>query len=127
MAGPLKELRVLDLSRVLAGPWTTQILADMGAEVIKIDKPDSGDDTRHWGPPWLRAEDGQETRESAYYLAANRGKHSLTLDISQPEGQALIRELACQSDILVENFKSGGLAKKGLDYATLSALNPGLI
>jgi len=127
MAGPLTKLRVLDLSRVLAGPWTTQILADMGAEVIKIEKPDSGDDTRHWGPPWLKAEDGHETRESAYYLAANRGKHSLTVDISQPEGQALIRELACQSDILVENFKSGGLAKKGLDYATLSALNPGLI
>jgi crotonobetainyl-CoA:carnitine CoA-transferase CaiB-like acyl-CoA transferase len=127
MAGPLTKLRVLDLSRVLAGPWTTQILADMGAEVIKIEKPDSGDDTRQWGPPWLKAEDGNDTRESAYYLAANRGKHSLTVDISQPEGQELIRELACQSDILVENFKSGGLAKKGLDYATLSALNPGLI
>ncbi len=127
MAGPLTKLRVLDLSRVLAGPWTTQILADMGAEVIKIERPNTGDDTRHWGPPWLQAEDGHETRESAYYLAANRGKHSLTVDISQPEGQELIRELACQSDILVENFKSGGLAKKGLDYATLSALNPGLI
>jgi crotonobetainyl-CoA:carnitine CoA-transferase CaiB-like acyl-CoA transferase len=127
MAGPLKGLRVLDLSRVLAGPWSTQILADMGAEVIKIERPNSGDDTRHWGPPWLRGEDGGETRESAYYLSANRGKHSLTVDISQPEGQQLIRELASQSDILVENFKSGGLAKKGLDYAALSALNPGLI
>lgn len=127
MAGPLQNLRVLDLSRVLAGPWSTQILADMGAEVIKIERPNSGDDTRHWGPPWLQAEDGHDTRESAYYLATNRGKHSLTVDISQPEGQELIRELASQSDILVENFKSGGLAKKGLDYAALSALNPGLI
>lgn len=127
MAGPLQGLRVLDLSRVLAGPWSTQILADMGAEVIKIERPNSGDDTRHWGPPWLQGEDGGETRESAYYLSANRGKHSLTVDISQPEGQELIRELASQSDILVENFKSGGLAKKGLDYATLSAINPGLI
>ncbi|WP_339783539.1 CaiB/BaiF CoA-transferase family protein [uncultured Marinobacter sp.] len=127
MAGPLKKLRVLDLSRVLAGPWSTQILADMGAEVIKIERPDSGDDTRLWGPPWLKAENGENTRESAYFLAANRGKHSLTVDISQPEGLELIRELASQSDILVENFKSGGLAKKGLDYATLSALNPGLI
>lgn len=127
MAGPLQNLRVLDLSRVLAGPWSTQILADMGAEVIKIERPNSGDDTRHWGPPWLKAEDGHDTRESAYYLATNRGKHSLTVDISQPEGQELIRELASQSDILVENFKSGGLAKKGLDYAALSALNPGLI
>ena len=127
MAGPLKGLRVLDLSRVLAGPWSTQILADMGAEVIKIERPTSGDDTRHWGPPWLQGGDGRDTRESAYYLSANRGKHSLTVDISQPEGQELIRELASQSDILVENFKSGGLAKKGLDYTTLSALNPGLI
>jgi crotonobetainyl-CoA:carnitine CoA-transferase CaiB-like acyl-CoA transferase len=127
MAGPLKNLRVLDLSRVLAGPWSTQILADMGAEVIKIERPASGDDTRHWGPPWLQGEDGRDTRESAYYLSANRGKHSLTVDISQPEGQELIRGLASESDILVENFKSGGLAKKGLDYATLSALNPGLI
>ncbi|WP_075881381.1 CaiB/BaiF CoA transferase family protein [Vreelandella massiliensis] len=127
MAGPLQGLRVLDLSRVLAGPWSTQILADMGAEVIKIERPGSGDDTRQWGPPWFQTDDGSETRESAYYLAANRGKHSLTVDISQPEGQALIREIATQCDILVENFKSGGLKKKGLDYATLSALNPGLI
>lgn len=127
MAGPLQGLRVLDLSRVLAGPWSTQILADMGAEVIKIERPGSGDDTRHWGPPWFQADEGSETRESAYYLAANRGKHSLTVNISQPEGQALIREIASQCDILVENFKSGGLEKKGLDYATLSAINPGLI
>lgn len=127
MAGPLAGLRVLDLSRVMAGPWCTQILADMGAEVIKIEHPTLGDDTRHWGPPWLKDSDGNETSESAYYLSANRGKHSVTVDISQPEGQALIRELAADSDILVENFKSGGLARKGLDYATLEALNPGLI
>ncbi|WP_445158655.1 CaiB/BaiF CoA transferase family protein [Halomonas sp. E14] len=127
MAGPLTGLRVLDLSRVMAGPWCTQILADMGAEVIKIERPVSGDDTRHWGPPWLKDRDGNETRESAYYLSANRGKHSVTVDMGQPEGQALIRELAAQSDILVENFKRGGLARKGLDYATLEAINPGLI
>lgn len=125
--GPLTGLRVLDLSRVMAGPWCTQILADMGAEVIKIERPVSGDDTRHWGPPWLEDRDGNETRESAYYLSANRGKHSVSVDIGTPEGQALIRELAAQSDILVENFKSGGLARKGLDYATLEAINPGLI
>jgi crotonobetainyl-CoA:carnitine CoA-transferase CaiB-like acyl-CoA transferase len=127
MAGPLTGLRVLDLSRVMAGPWCTQILADMGAEVIKIERPQSGDDTRHWGPPWFKDRDGNETRESAYYLSANRGKHSVTVDMGKLEGQALIRELAAQSDILVENFKSGGLARKGLDYATLEALNPGLI
>ncbi|MCE8026230.1 CaiB/BaiF CoA transferase family protein [Billgrantia aerodenitrificans] len=127
MAGPLTGLRVLDLSRVMAGPWCTQILADMGAEVIKVERPVSGDDTRHWGPPWLKDRDGNETRESAYYLSANRGKHSVTVDMSRPEGQALIRQLAAESDILVENFKSGGLARKGLDYATLEAINPGLI
>ncbi|WP_104204352.1 CaiB/BaiF CoA transferase family protein [Billgrantia saliphila] len=127
MAGPLTGLRVLDLSRVMAGPWCTQILADMGAEVIKIERPTSGDDTRHWGPPWFKDRDGNETRESAYYLSANRGKHSVTVDIGKPEGQALVRELAAESDILVENFKSGGLARKGLDYATLEAINPGLI
>ncbi|KAA0009782.1 CoA transferase [Billgrantia pellis] len=127
MAGPLTGLRVLDLSRVMAGPWCTQILADMGAEVIKIERPTSGDDTRHWGPPWLKDRNDNETRESAYYLSANRGKHSVTVDIGRPEGQALIRELAAESDILVENFKSGGLARKGLDYAALEALNPGLI
>lgn len=127
MAGPLTGLRVLDLSRVMAGPWCTQILADMGAEVIKVERPVIGDDTRHWGPPWLKDRDGKETRESAYYLSANRGKHSVTVDIGRPEGQALVRELAADSDVLVENFKSGGLARKGLDYATLEALNPGLI
>ena len=127
MAGPLTGLRVLDLSRVMAGPWCTQILADMGAEVIKIEHPTLGDDTRHWGPPWLKDKEGRDTRESAYYLSANRGKYSVTVDISQQDGQALVRELAAESDILVENFKSGGLARKGLDYATLEAINPGLI
>lgn len=127
MAGPLTGLRVLDLSRVMAGPWCTQILADMGAEVIKVEHPTLGDDTRHWGPPWLKDSEGKDTQESAYYLSANRGKHSVTVDISQPEGQSLVRELAAESDILVENFKSGGLARKGLDYATLEAINPGLI
>lgn len=108
MAGPLTGLRVLDLSRVMAGPWCTQILADMGAEVIKIEHPTLGDDTRHWGPPWLKDSQGKDTAESAYYLSANRGKHSVTVDISQPEGQALVRELAAQSDILVENLRVVG-------------------
>ncbi len=127
MAGPLTDLRVLDLSRVLAGPWCTQILADMGAEVIKIERPGMGDDTRHWGPPWLVDADGNETRESAYYLSANRGKHSVTVDIGAPAGQALVKELVAKCDIVVENFKTGDLAKKGLAYADLAAINPGLI
>jgi len=125
--GPLAGLRVLDMSRVMAGPWCTQILADMGAEVIKIERPGVGDDTRHWGPPWFTGKDGKTPLASAYYLSANRGKHSLTVDIAKPEGQALIRELAADSDILVENFKSGSLAQKGLGYDTLAALHPGLI
>lgn len=107
MAGPLAGIRVLDLSRVMAGPWCTQIFADLGAEVIKIERPGVGDDTRHWGPPWLTDSSGVQTQESAYYLSANRGKHSVTVDISQPEGQALIKELAVECDILVENFKTG--------------------
>src|SRR5690606_2670548 len=116
-----------DLSRVLAGPWCTQILADLGAQVIKVERPGTGDETRQWGPPWLRDGAGQESRESAYYLACNRGKHSLTLDLGSLEGQALVRELAAQSDILVENFKAGGLAAKGLDYESLRQVNPALI
>ncbi len=127
MAGPLTGVRVLDLSRVLAGPWSTQILADLGAEVIKIERPGMGDDTRHWGPPWLKDRNGNATKESAYYLSTNRGKHSVTVDISQSEGQELIRELAAKSDILVENFKTGALGKKGLGYEELSEVNPGLI
>ncbi|MFI0473244.1 CaiB/BaiF CoA transferase family protein [Halomonas sp. HMF6819] len=126
MAGPLKGVRVLDLSRVMAGPWCTQILADMGAEVIKIERPVLGDDTRHWGPPWWQGE-GQSPPQSAYYLSANRGKHSVTVDIARPEGQALLHELAEQCDIVVENFKTGGLASKRLDYASLAAINPAII
>ena len=113
MAGPLIGIRVLDMSRIMAGPWCTQILADLGAEVIKIERPGVGDDTRYWGPPWLKDEAGEDTREAAYYLSANRGKHSVTVDISQPEGRALIGELAAQADVFIENFKTGGLKKKG--------------
>ncbi len=127
MAGPLSGIVVLDLSRVLAGPWATQALADYGAEVIKVEKPGSGDDTRHWGPPWLKDRDGRDTGESAYYLAANRGKKSVAIDLAHPEGQALIRELARGADVLVENFKVGGLAKFGLDFASLAPLNPRLV
>ncbi|MCB1758803.1 MAG: CoA transferase [Gammaproteobacteria bacterium] len=125
--GALSHIRVLDLSRVLAGPWASQILADLGADVIKIERPDRGDDTRHWGPPWLRDAQGEESAESAYYLCANRGKRSVTIDITRPQGQALVRDLAKQCDILLENFKVGGLAKYGLDYANLSRINPRLI
>tara|TARA_Y100001001_G_scaffold164678_1_gene198022 strand:- start:2283 stop:3458 length:1176 start_codon:yes stop_codon:yes gene_type:complete len=111
----------------MAGPWCTQILADLGAEVIKIERPGLGDDTRHWGPPWFKDAQGNTTTQSAYYLSANRGKHSVTVDIGSEEGQALIRELAAECDVLVENFKTGGLDKKGLGYADLSKINPGLI
>ncbi|MDQ7745066.1 CaiB/BaiF CoA transferase family protein [Hydrogenophaga pseudoflava] len=124
--GALSHLKVLDLSRVLAGPWASQMLADMGAEVIKIEHPERGDDTRGWGPPYLKDAQGQPL-ESAYFLCANRNKRSVALDIATPEGQRQIRELALQSDVLVENFKVGGLARYGLDYASLSALNPRLI
>ena len=127
MTTPLEHLKVLDLSRVLAGPWATQILADLGADVVKIERPGAGDDTRGWGPPYLKDADGQETGEAAYYLAANRNKRSMAVDISTPDGQAIIRALAAESDILVENFKVGGLAKYGLDYESLAAVNPGLI
>ncbi len=123
----LSGIRVLDLSRVLAGPWATQILADLGAEVIKIEKPGSGDDTRQWGPPWLKDANGRETRESAYFLSANRNKKSVTLDFTKPEGRKLISELAALSDIVIENFKPGSLKKYGLDYASLKTLNPRLI
>jgi crotonobetainyl-CoA:carnitine CoA-transferase CaiB-like acyl-CoA transferase len=125
--GALSHLRVLDLSRVLAGPWAGQILADLGAEVIKVERPGRGDDTRAWGPPFLADQVGNSTGEAAYYLAANRNKRSVTIDFTRPEGQQLIRELAAGSDILIENFKVGGLAAYGLDYASLSAVNPQLI
>ena len=127
MSGPLTHLTVLDLSRVLAGPWCTQLLADLGATVIKIEKPGSGDDTRAWGPPFLKDAAGNDTSEAGYYLACNRGKRSVAVDFTQPEGQALIRDLARQADIVVENYKVGGLAKYGLDHASLAALNPRLV
>jgi len=125
--GPLAGVRVLDLTRVLAGPWATQLLADFGADVIKVEAPRGGDDTRQWGPPWLKDASGEPTRESAYYLSANRGKRSVTLDLANAEGARLARELARGCDVLVENFKVGGLAKYGLGYAELSALHPQLI
>lgn len=125
--GALSHLRVLDLSRVLAGPWSGQILADLGADVIKVERPNSGDDTRAWGPPFLRDARGENTSEAAYYLSANRNKRSVTIDFTQPEGQRLVRELAAKSDIVIENFKVGGLASYGLDYERLKAVNPRLI
>jgi crotonobetainyl-CoA:carnitine CoA-transferase CaiB-like acyl-CoA transferase len=124
MTKALNGIKVLDLSRVLAGPWCTQMLGDLGAEIIKIEQPGKGDDTRGWGPPWHG--EGEE-RLSAYFLAANRGKQSVTIDMAQPEGQEMIRALAAQSDVLVENFKLGGLAKYGLDYESLKAINPRLV
>ncbi|WP_306578677.1 CaiB/BaiF CoA-transferase family protein [Pseudomonas sp.] len=125
--GALSHLRVLDLSRVLAGPWSGQILADLGADVIKVERPGSGDDTRAWGPPFLKDAAGENTSEAAYYLSANRNKRSVTIDFTQPEGQRLVRELAAKSDIVIENFKVGGLAAYGLDYQSLKAINPQLI
>lgn len=127
MAGPLQGIKVLDLSRILAGPWSTQVLADYGAQVWKIEKPGEGDDTRQWGPPFLLDAEGNSTGQSAYFLCANRGKLSLAIDISSEQGQQQIRALALQADILVENYKVGGLAKYSLDYASLQQLNPRLI
>ena len=124
---PLTGLRVLDLSRVLAGPWAGQLLADLGADVVKVERPGAGDDTRSWGPPYLKDEAGRDTAEAAYFLCANRNKRSVTVDMGVPEGQQLLRELAAQSDVLIENFKLGGLAQYGLDYESLSATNPKLI
>jgi glutaryl-CoA transferase len=126
-AAALSHIRVLDMSRVLAGPWCSQILADLGAEVIKIERPGSGDDTRGWGPPYLQDGEGHETRESAYFLSTNRGKKSVTLDIARPEGQALVRKLAADCDVLIENYKAGDLQRHGLGYQQLAADNPGLI
>ena len=126
MTGPLGHIRVLDLSRVLAGPWASQMLADFGAEVIKVERPGEGDDTRGWGPPFLTNADGSRG-DAAYYLSANRGKKSVAIDIARPKGQSLIRDLAARSDILLENFKVGGLKKYGLDYQSLRAANPKLI
>jgi crotonobetainyl-CoA:carnitine CoA-transferase CaiB-like acyl-CoA transferase len=126
MPGPLSHIRVLDLARVLAGPWCTQMLADLGAEVIKVEKPGDGDDTRGWGPPFVTNGDGSRG-DAAYFQSANRGKWSVCIDMSQPEGQNLIKALATKSDVVVENFKVGGLKKYGLDYESLKAVNPALI
>ncbi|RMX06547.1 CoA transferase [Corticibacter populi] len=127
MAGALSHIRVLDLSRILAGPWAGQLLADLGADVIKVERPGEGDDTRRWGPPWVRDEAGEPTDIAAYYLCANRNKRSITIDITQPEGQALVKKLAAESDVVLENYKVGGLKKYGLDYASLAEVNPRLV
>jgi len=127
LEGPLKHVRVLDLSRVLAGPWAGQTLADLGAEVIKVERPGVGDDTRSWGPPFLADKEGNPTSDAAYFLSANRGKKSVTIDFTRPEGQDLVRRLAAGCDIVLENFKVGGLAQYGLDYDSLKAVNPGII
>jgi crotonobetainyl-CoA:carnitine CoA-transferase CaiB-like acyl-CoA transferase len=127
MAGPLSHIKVLDLSRVLAGPWAGQNLADLGAEVIKVERPKVGDDSRAFGPPWVKGRDGRDTKDSAYFTSANRGKKSITVNISSPGGQAIVRELARGSDVLIENYKFGDLARYGLGYDDLKALNPRLI
>ena len=125
--GALQHVKVLDLSRVLAGPWAAQTLGDLGAEVIKVERPGTGDDTRAWGPPYVTDPQGQPTCESAYYMCTNRNKQSVTVDFTRPEGQQIVRQLAAQCDVLIENFKTGGLAQYGLDYASLSAMNPRLV
>jgi len=125
--GALSHIRVLDLSRVLAGPWCTQNLADLGADVLKIERPGTGDETRHWGPPFVKDEKGVNTTETAYFICINRNKRSITVDISKPEGQTIIRELVLQSDVVVENYKVGDLAKYGLDYASLTQIKPDLV
>ncbi len=127
MAGPLSHVRVLDLSRVLAGPWTGQNLADLGAEVIKVERPGAGDDSRAFGPPWVKDGQGRETRDSAYFTSANRGKKSVTVNIAVPQGQALVRELAATSDVLIENYKYGDLARYSLGYQDLRVVNPKLV
>ena len=127
MPTALGHIRVLDLSRVLAGPWCAQNLADLGADVIKIERPGSADDTRAWGPPYAKDADGNDTTEAAYYLAAYRGKRSVTVDIATLEGQARVRELVAHADVVLENFKVGHLARYGLDYATMKAIKPDLV
>ena len=127
MSGPLSHIRVLDLSRVLAGPWAGQNLADLGAEVIKVERPKTGDDARAYGPPWMKDPSGKETSEAAYFMAANRGKKSITVNLNHAEGQRLVRELAAKCDVLIENYKFGDLDRYGLGYKDLSKLNPGLV
>src|SRR5881394_1663247 len=127
MAGPLSHIRVLDLSRVLAGPWAGQNMADLGAEVLKVERPGVGDDSRAFGPPWVKDREGRDTRDSAYFTSANRGKKSITLNIASAKGQAIVRELAKSCDVLIENYKHGDLARYGLDYEQLRAINPALV
>ena len=125
--GPLSHVKVLDLSRILAAPWASQILADLGAEVIKVERPGAGDDTRTWGPPFLKDAEGNDTKEAGYYLAVNRGKRSITVSLEKPEGQKVVKELAKRADIVLENYKAGTLARYGLDEASLRKINPRLI
>ncbi len=125
--GALSHIRVLDLSRILAGPWAAQMLGDLGAEIIKVERPGAGDDTRGWGPPYVKDANGNDTTDSTYCLSANRNKKSVTIDFTRPEGQKLVRELAARSDVVIENFKVGGLEKYGLDYESLERINPALI
>jgi formyl-CoA transferase len=127
MPQPLANVRILDLSRILAGPWCSQILADLGAEVIKIERPGKGDDTRGWGPPFIKDVSGRDASDAAYFQCANRGKKSVTIDIAKPEGQALVRELASRCDVLLENFKVGDLARYGLGYDDIRAINPRIV
>lgn len=127
MPGPLSHIRVLDLSRIMAGPWSTQILADLGADVIKVERPVVGDDTRAWGPPFLKDADGHATKEAGYYLSVNRGKRSITLDLDKPDGQDVVRAIAERSDIVIENFKAGTLKRYRLDYDSMKAVNPAII
>ena len=125
--GPLSHVKVLDLSRILAAPWAGQILADLGADVVKVERPGAGDDTRAWGPPYLRGPDGKDTKEAGYYLAVNRGKRSITVSLDKPEGQQIVRDLAAKADIVLENYKAGTLKRYGLDAESLRAVNPRLI
>src|SRR5215468_2088578 len=127
MAGPLSHIRVLDLSRIMAGPWAGQILADLGADVVKVERPGAGDDTRGWGPPFLKDKSGRDTRDAGYYLAVNRGKRSIALDLADTEAQRIVRALAARADIVLENFKTGALAKYGLGYDDLRAVKGDLI
>mgnify|MGYP001822716319 FL=1 len=125
--GALSHIRVHDLSRILAGPWASQILGDLGAEVIKVENPEGGDDTRQWGPPYMKDEEGRDTAESAYFMCANRNKRSICVDMKTAQGQAKLRELAADCDVVIENFKVGGAARYGLDYASLAERNPGIV
>jgi crotonobetainyl-CoA:carnitine CoA-transferase CaiB-like acyl-CoA transferase len=127
MAGPLAHIRVLDLSRIMAGPWAGQVLADLGADVIKVERPGAGDDTRAWGPPFLKDPSGKPTSEAGYYLSVNRGKRSIAIELDKPQGQEIVRAIAARSDIVLENFKVGTLKRYGLDYESLKAVNPKLI